>query len=222
MNMHFFTPFALRKSRGGFTLIEILVVIAILGILMGITTQMLGGVSDSQGRARAKTDMELLAAGLEAFNGQYGGYPRLNSASGEKFVGGEIYKCLVGKMILKVQNEQVVMEEVSVTRKPFVDAGKLLICDPQDPYVKDVDAEKNGVYFGDPWLEPYLYFFDTSASISYEGTTWKSPGFVLMSKGPDKKERDSLSLHSTGIVPDEMDYTSAKENVDNIIQGRDT
>lgn len=183
---------------------------------------MLGGVGDAQGRARAKADMSLIATGLEAFANQYGGYPRLNSASGDKFVGGELYKCLVGKMMLTRKNDQIIMSDVGRQRKPLVDASKLKICDPVDPLLPNVDPEKNGVYFGDPWDEPYLYFYDAATSVGNDITgTWRSPGFVLISKGPDRKESDVLSLHSTGIIPDYDDYVSDQINVDNLVHGRD-
>ena len=145
MNKYVYTPTAFRRSRKAFTLVEILIVIGILVLLMGITTQMLGGVSDAQGRARAKSDMALIATGLEAFCNQYGGYPRLNAGSGEKFVGGEIYKCLVGRMMLKRQNDQIVMTEMGIQRRPFVDASKLKICDPADPVLVDVEDRKSVV-----------------------------------------------------------------------------
>ncbi len=222
MNKYVYTPTAFRRSRKAFTLVEILIVIGILVLLMGITTQMLGGVSDAQGRARAKSDMALIATGLEAFCNQYGGYPRLNAGSEEKFVGGEIYKCLVGRMMLKRQNDQIVMTEMGIQRRPFVDASKLKICDPADPVLVDVDPEKNGVYFGDPWNEPYLYFYDASTAVGNDTIgTWRSPGFILISKGPDRKETDVLSMYTTGIIPDYDDYISNQVNVDNLVHGRD-
>ena len=208
-----------RSSRRAFTLIEILVVIAIIVLLMGITTQMMGGVQDSQGKAKARADMEVMATGLEAFNGQYGGYPRLNAAASEKFTAGELYRCLIGKIRLTVRNGNIVMEE-QPTRTPFVDASKLTLGDPQDEYATDVDPEKSGVFFADPWREPYLYFYDTATLVGAE-SSWKAPGFILLSKGPDCKAANTLSMYNTGIIPDELDYNNTQINVDNIVQGRE-
>ncbi len=222
MKKYLFTPIKSTGHRKAFTLIEILIVIALLTLLMATLTQMIGGVGDSQGRARAKTDMALIAAGLEAFNGQYGGYPRISSAGGEVYAGGELYKCMAGKMMLTIKDDQIIMAELGIPRKPFIDTTKIMLADPNDPYLRDVDPEKNGVYFVDPWLEPYLYFYDTSTFVG-DGmsSSWKSPSYILLSKGPDQKETDSMSMYTTGIIPDTPDYMSNDENVDNIIQGRD-
>ncbi len=189
---------------------------------MGVTTQVLTSVGDSRGRARARADMEFIAAGLEAFNAQYGGYPRISSMSGEKAAAGDLYKCLVGKMMLMLRDKQIMMVDAPSQRKPLVDATRLSLRDPDDDLAVDVDPEKNGVYVADPWNEPYLYFYNTANAAGLSASNWRSPGFLLLSKGPDRKAKDSQSMYTTGIVPDMDEYTSNSENVDNIIRGRDT
>lgn len=208
-------------SKRAFTLIEILVVISILIILMGITSQMIGSVGDAQGRARAQTDLELIGTGVEAFMGKYGGYPRISCSSNEKTAAGDLYKCLIGKMALSVKNGEIYMDDLSAKpRKPFIDATLIKICDPDDADLDDVDYEKAGVYFADPWREPYLYFYNTSKVIGVVDGVWRSPGYIIMSKGPDQKHIEVKNMYSSGIVPDEVDYTEKDENVDNLIRGR--
>ncbi len=222
MNIYDFTPAKKPRFRGAFTLVEILIVIGIIALLMGITTQMLGTVTSSQGRARARTDLAIIASALEAFSLKYGGYPRLSANNDEKNSAGDVYKCLVGKMVLRLDDGQIVMSDVGTNRKPFLDSSKLRICDPSDPLLQDVDPEKNGVYFGDPWNEPYLYFFDTTAYVTNEGnTSWRSPSFLLLSKGPDQKAKEVNYMYTTGIMPDDEEYRMPEENIDNIIYGRD-
>ena len=125
-----FTSKAPYKKKG-FTLIEILIVVAILGLLMGITTQMLSTVGDTQGKARAKADLAVMASALEAFSAQYGGYPRLNVAKNASDAG-DVYKCLTGKMVLRVQDGKISMTSVGKNRKTFIDVLKFRLCDPTD------------------------------------------------------------------------------------------
>ena len=44
-------------------------------------------------------------------------------------------------------------------------------------------------------------------------------GFILLSKGPDGKEKNVRSMYTTGIIPDMNEYQNEPENMDNIIQG---
>jgi len=113
------------------------------------------------------------------------------------------------------------MIELSKSRKPFVDATKLKICDPSDPTEVEVDPEKNGVYFADPWNNPYLYFYNSASTVGSLDATWRAPGFILLSKGPDGKAQNSQSMYSTGIIPDMDAYNSDDANVDNILRGRE-
>ena len=222
MNLNGFAPIFKNRRRRAFTLVEILIVIGIIALLMGLTTQMLGTVSANQGRAKARADLAMIASGLEAFASKYGGYPRINASGDEKKAGADLYKCLAGKMILRVDDGQIVMSDVGANRKPLVDVSKLKICDPADPYLQDVDPEKNGVYFADPWNQPYVYLFDTTSYVTNEGnTSWRSPGFILLSKGPDEKAVDVKSMYTTGIIPDDEEYRMPEQNIDNIIFGRD-
>ncbi len=54
-----------------------------------------------------------------------------------------------------------------------------------------------------------------------ENTTWRSPSFILLSKGADAKAKEVRSMYTTGIIPDDEEYRLPEENIDNIIFGRD-
>ena len=222
MNMRKFTPMKTTRTHKAFTLIEILIVVGILALLMGLTTQMLSTVSANQGRAKARTDMALIASALESFASKYGGYPRVNAGSDEKKAAADLYKCLAGKMVLRVDDGQIIMSDVGTARKPVLEVSKLTIADPTDQFAQNVDPEKNGVYFCDPWSEPYLYFFDTTSYVTNEeNTSWRSPSFVLLSKGADTKAVDVKNMYTSGIIPNDDDYRMPEQNIDNILYGRD-
>ena len=207
------------QKRKGFTLIEILIVVAILGLLMGITTQMLSSVGQSQGKARAKADMAVIATALEAFASQYGGYPRLNVGKKEADAG-SLYKCLIGKMVLNVRDNKIYMEDAGAQRKSFIDVMKFRIVDPADKDSQSVDHMKEGVFLADPWNEPYVYLYDTSDVAGSLESEWKSPSFVLFTKGEDTKAVDVKNMYSSGLVPDNDVYTEPEVNIDNFIYGK--
>lgn len=61
--------------RRGFTLIELIVVIVVLGLLAGLVApQIFGRVSEAKS-VTARTQMELLAAALDGYRLDNGGYP---------------------------------------------------------------------------------------------------------------------------------------------------
>ncbi len=63
-----------RSPKTGFTLVEILVVVAIIGILAGIVLKISGFAAGKSDRAKALADLEKIKMGLEEYrlnNGQY-------------------------------------------------------------------------------------------------------------------------------------------------------
>jgi prepilin-type N-terminal cleavage/methylation domain-containing protein len=64
-----------RYAFKAFTLIELLTVIAIIGILAGITLGVVRGVGDQARINRATAELATLASGLAAYKSFYGDYP---------------------------------------------------------------------------------------------------------------------------------------------------
>jgi general secretion pathway protein G len=63
------------REEGGFTLIELMIVIVILGILAGIVLFAVGGITDRGTTAACKTDVSTIQTGVEAYYAKNGGYP---------------------------------------------------------------------------------------------------------------------------------------------------
>jgi prepilin-type N-terminal cleavage/methylation domain-containing protein len=63
------------RSEGGFTLIELMIVIVILGILAGIVLFAVNGINDRGTSAACKTDQSTITTAVEAFYAKTGNYP---------------------------------------------------------------------------------------------------------------------------------------------------
>lgn len=67
---------ALRTRQRGFTLVEMLVVIAIIVVLAGLLLMVVSKSYGSAQRVRAQADLQVIALGLEAYKQDFGDYPR--------------------------------------------------------------------------------------------------------------------------------------------------
>jgi len=65
----------MRADERGFTLVELLIVIVILGILTGIVVFAVGGFSDRGQTASCKTDKKTVEVAVEAYRAKTGNYP---------------------------------------------------------------------------------------------------------------------------------------------------
>lgn len=64
-----------RAWRGGFTLVELLTVVAIIAILAAILIPTVGAVRVSANKARTRVQFNQWAAAVESFRSEYGFYP---------------------------------------------------------------------------------------------------------------------------------------------------
>lgn len=209
-----------ERNRKGFTLIEVLTVVAIVAILAGIILAVSGSVGQRSAISRAEAELAVLAQGLERYRQTYGDYPWTTGNNGFH----DLYAALIGMQ--SVRGEPFPTTGGTAKRQHFVDPGALSVgrIDRMEPVVVrpemagdtvlTLDSEFGRHFFVDPWGSPYIYLYRSSPT---DG--WQRRGYILLSLGPSGAalRPGSLEAHgipSSGILPPGYrDQPNAYDNI---------
>lgn len=172
----------MRSKWNGFTLLELLVVVAIIGILIGLIFKGFFYVLDKQAHKQAKVELKVLKVSIENFRRSYGGYP---TCPENVCTPGEcLFLSLAGFHNEKGTLEMPPyppsisthlfgydLESYDVSKIPDINhnEGKSLMLWLSEILGKDVS-------FRDPWGNEYVYEYPREDD---------NPGYRLFSKGPD-------------------------------------
>jgi prepilin-type N-terminal cleavage/methylation domain-containing protein len=218
-----------RPAKRGFTLIELVVVIGIIGILATLIFAVGGGVRERQNRTRAQADMATIANALEAFKARYGEYPPVanpaytTAARDANAI--RLYRALTGQMAYQ-RDTGGTMQFVDIPDgqegRSFIDAGRFTLIDTSSPANQNPDPEATTTALMDPWGRPYVYYFATlneARMPARNRTQWGTLGFILMSTGNARDDQLTAilaALPTTGI----MTSTYIEEQPDVLVYGR--
>lgn len=183
----------LRRPSSGFTLLELLAVIAIIAVLTGIVIGVGRRASEAGKVARAKAELAALSAALEGYRRQYGDYPRTTDNP-------TLLQSLIGKL-------GPTGSALNPLGRVQLEIAKFTVASPSTPDTAvDPFSNASGQLL-DPWGQPYRYAY------AARSTGWMNPSFVVYSIGPDGAE--SATLLSGGFID-----VAADANADNVIANR--
>jgi len=147
---------SINPSRRGFTLVELLVVLLILGLLAGLVLG-IGRYAVASGKtSQASAELALLSAALEVYRQQHGDYPRTADAA-------HLLQALLGRRDPLNRD---------INTRALIDPGRFTTVDGRDP------IQDPGARLADPWSQPYHYAYRTE-------TPWTNVSYVLQSAGPN-------------------------------------
>ncbi|MCX6907633.1 MAG: prepilin-type N-terminal cleavage/methylation domain-containing protein [Verrucomicrobia bacterium] len=146
-----------KQMRGGFTLVELLVVISIIVVLMGLLFPTINVVKNAANKAKASAAIQGLCTAAKSYNNEYGKWPE--PANDQDFI-------LVFNGLMNPQTGQKVTSGQAANDNPRA-------IQFMEFKIKDVTIPGTGnqspLAFYDPWSMPYAYCFDNGKKGSYYG-----------------------------------------------------
>jgi len=184
------------KSRlNSFTLVELLVVMAIIGILVAITLAAASGVMAAAARARAHGEIQAMTAGLESYKSDNGAFPQstytavllTNSSTspyGSATTGMDgsstAYMNSSETLYLALSGQTNFLDTPVAGTKVYMSFKVSQIGNPSAPSGTAVGAGSS--YIQDPWTYSYGYSTGTTASYPYNGNgffdLWSTAGLL--------------------------------------------
>ena len=200
------------RADAGFTLVELLAVMAILLLLIGLTIGLTSGVSAKRSEARAQADLAAIAQALEKCHASIGDYPwvgtsPLNGGAVSSRGSAEMLRTLAGHRSVDPDRPQLRRNTV------FLDLNALEY--DGGSYDPNGDVDPGGAFPVDPWGNPYLYLYNPSYPKS--SSAWRNPGYILLSAGPDGEiSLPGANVNRTGLVDTDA-YEADPVNADNVV-----
>ena len=166
-------------SASGFTLVEMLVVVAIIAILASILIPSVGAAQKSAKKRKAELECNTIKTAIESFFSDFKYMPWEEGSGKGQFVGAD-------KWAEDAESQKAVMAFLRGENK----LGKAYLEVSSRDSKASADADDEGVFY-DPWKNPYRIGIDRNLDqqIEYKGKTYKARVLVI-SLGPDGEEYD--------------------------------
>jgi prepilin-type N-terminal cleavage/methylation domain-containing protein len=205
-----------KISSGGFTLVELLMVFAVIAILAAITFGITRGVQNAQNRAKAKVELAAISQALEQYKARYGDYPWHDSGGSYPSTAGDVTStvmlyALTGRIEFDPSDETNPVSKISdslenaeVENRPkFLDLTKF------DYAGSDEEPEA----LLDPWGNPYIYWYKREG----DSDVWDVFGYHLYSTGPNGEEANDAIKGKmntdTGVLDDDFRVVADAEGI---------
>lgn len=212
----------LPKKRNAFTLVEILVVIALLIILASITFALAGPVKNTISMTKAKSQVQKISLALNEFKSKYGEFPMSEGGESEEEWERLLIETMRGDKILVRRSGKMALVKYNEGRSkaekiPFLNLAEFSLDDEGD--------SESATKILDPWENPFQYRYN-KISNGKPGTAWDATSFLLISAGSDYNEPPTTDdyfigdMETSGLFetdPNSANYYYESTRADNIV-----
>ncbi len=159
----------MKKRSPGFTLIELMIVIAIIAALAALSMPVINRAVESGREAQAASEVTALASALRAYYNTYSVWPSAFTGGGGSGVqvAGNVFRILAGEDV----NDQ---NRRRITFMAFPEAALA------------------GNRFNDPWGQTYRFQvdenYDNTVTVDIEGTFTLHQRVAVWSQGPEDRD----------------------------------
>ena len=163
---HIFRKNVTRSRQTGFTLVELLVVVGLIGLLVGLISVAVPKAIESGMKAKTKGELTSIVAAVKAYKQEYGRWPGSVTATSDT--------------TFQDANSKSLLSALSGT-------GNALVENPKS--VRFLEGAGTDGTMQDPWGTQYLIVVDSdeSNSMTYKGKMI-SISVLAVSFGKDKKQ----------------------------------
>jgi len=197
------------KSRK-FTLIELLIVVAIIGILMGILLPVLGTVKTKGKEVKAKSDMNSIVAGCKQYESDYGVLPYCGTSSSGSMSESESTLCgnLVSVAAASASTEyQMLMQLLTGATYPTSSSGGSMSSTPWNvrgiKYLEVPSSYSQKLASLGGYVDPWGYTYGIALDIGNDSNAFNGQINVIYPKSSSTYTTvmGSVGVYSRGSNP---------------------
>jgi prepilin-type N-terminal cleavage/methylation domain-containing protein len=156
--------------RAGFTLVELLVVIAVIAILATITFGLFKAANEGRNKSKSKGEIQAISMACQSYRKTYGDFPYCTSSTGEN-PGRDLLDQLLGRKLIRFTTPGGPPQLLPFNnqQRSFLSFGDVTTDNDDDPSLCK--------HFVDAWGNPYDYRYRLTTSHKQ----WLSPNFLVVS-----------------------------------------